>query len=138
MSEENKAVSRRFHEAIGKGNAPAVRAESAPDFVARFPGVPGSMDADGFEQVVNAFAVGFPDSRFNLDDEFAVGDRVVARWTWHGVHRGEFQSIPPTNRPVTVTGITILRLKDSKIVEHTVEFDQLGLLRQLGVVVPQP
>jgi hypothetical protein len=28
------------------------------------------------------FASGFPDSHFDFDDEFAVGDKVVTRWTW--------------------------------------------------------
>jgi predicted ester cyclase len=137
MSEENKAVSRRFHEAIGKGSTQTLQAEFAPNYVAHFPGVPGPLDAEGFNQLVNVFAAGFPGSHFDFEDEFAVGDKVVTRWTWHAVHRGEFQGIPPTGKPVTMTGISILRLTDGKVVENTVELDQLGLLQQLGVV-PAP
>jgi steroid delta-isomerase-like uncharacterized protein len=138
MSEENKAVSRRFHEAIGKGSAQAVQEELAPNFVAHFPGVPGPLDSEGFKQLVNVFGSGFPDSHFDLDDVFAVEDKVVTRWTYHAIHRGEFQGLPPTGKQVTMTGITILRIAGGKVVENTVELDQLGLLQQLGVVPPPP
>ena len=54
--------------------------------------------------------------------------------TGEGVHEGELFGIPPTNRPMKVTGITILRLEGGKIVERWVEVDMLGALQQLGVV----
>jgi predicted ester cyclase len=136
--EENKAVSRRFHEAIGKGSAQAVQEELAPNFVAHFPGVPGPLDAEGFKQLGNVFTSAFPDSHTHIDDEFAVGDKVVTRWTYRAVHSGEFQGLPPTGKQVAMTGITILHIAGGKIVEHWVEFGQLALLQQLGVVPPPP
>jgi len=136
-TEENKAVSRRFHEAIGKGSAQAVQEELAPNFVAHFPGVPGPLNTEGFKQLVNGFGSGFPESHFDIDDEFAVGDKVVTRWTYRAVHSGEFQGLAPTGKQVAMTGITILQIAGGKIVENSVELDQLGLLQQLGVV-PAP
>jgi predicted ester cyclase len=138
MSEENKAVSRRFHAAIGKGSAQAVQAELAGGYVAHFPGVPGPLDAAGFNQLVDVFGSAFPNSHFDLNDEFEVGDKVVTRWTYHAVHRGIFQGLAPTGKEVTMTGITILRLTGGKVVENTVELDQLGLLQQLGAIPPPP
>jgi hypothetical protein len=81
MSEENKAVSRRFHEAFDKGKqgAQAIQEELAPNFVAHFPGVPGPLDREGFKQLGNVFTSAFPDSHSHIDDEFAVGDKVVTR-----------------------------------------------------------
>jgi steroid delta-isomerase-like uncharacterized protein len=136
-TEENKAVSRRFHEAIAKGNTQALQKEFAPNYVAHFPGIPVPLNSEGFNQLINVFASGFPESHFDIDDEFAVGDKVVTRFTYHAVHSGEFQGIPPTGKQVAMTGITILRLAGGKIEENTVELDQLGLLQQLGVV-PTP
>jgi hypothetical protein len=72
----------------------------------------------------------------------AEGDRVVTRWTARGTHRGELMGIPPTGKPVTMTGITINRLEGGKVVEDWTVFDQLGLLQQLGAIpapgAPQP
>ena len=137
MSEENKAVSRRFHEAIGKGSAQAVQEEIAPNYVAHFPGIPGPLDSEGFKQLVNVFGSAFPESHFDIDDEFAAGDKVVTRWTYRAVHNGEFQGLPPTGRPVAMTGISILRFTNVKVVENEAELDQLGLLQQLGAI-PAP
>ena len=136
MSEENKAISRRFHAAIGKGSAQAVQAELAPNYVAHFPGIPGPLDPEGFKQLVNVFGLAFPESHFDIDDEFAAGDKVVTRWTYRAVHSGAFQGLPPTGKQVTMTGISILRINNGRVVENSVELDQLGLLQQLGVVPP--
>jgi len=136
-TEENTAVSRRFHAAIGKGSAQAVQAELAPNFVAHFPGIPGPLDTEGFKQLVNVFGSGFPESHFDIDDEFTAEDKVVTRWTYRAVHSGEFQGLAPTGKQVAMTGITILQIAGGKVVENSVELDQLGLLQQLGVV-PAP
>ena len=138
MSEENKAVSRRFHEAIAKGSTQALLAEFAPNYVAHFPGIPVPLDAAGFNQLVDVFHSGFPECHFDFDDVFAVGDKVVTRFTYRAVHSGVFQGLPPTGKQVAMTGITILQITGGKIVDNTVEMDQLGLLRQLGVVPPPP
>lgn len=137
MSEENKALSRRFHTAIGEGNTQALQGVFAPNYVAHFPGIPNPLDAEAFNQLVTAFSTGFPQSHFDVDDEFAVGDKVVTRWTWNAVHKGEFQGLPPTGKQVAMTGITILHIVGGMIVDNTVEMDQLGLLQQLGAI-PTP
>ncbi len=49
--------------------------------------------------------------------------------------------IPPTGRKIEVTEIHVYRLKSGKDIEHRVGRDDLGALRQLGVVadaVPAP
>ena len=137
-TEENKTVSRRFHEAFDKGNqgSQALYVELAPDFVAHFPGVPGPLDREGFTQLGNVFTSAFPQSQTTIEDEIAEGDKVISRWTYRAVHRGEFQGIPPSGKQVTMTGLTLLRIAGGKIVEHWVELDQLGLLQQLGVIPP--
>ena len=59
---------------------------------------------------------------------------VVQRWTFRGTHRGAFQGIPPTGNQVTLTGISIWRFDDGRIVESWHELDTLGLLQQLGAI----
>lgn len=52
----------------------------------------------------------------------------------HGTHQGELMGIPPTGKQVSVSMIIVYRITDSKIAEHWVVADQLGLMRQLGAV----
>lgn len=58
-------------------------------------------------------------------------------WTAHGTHHGDLMGVPLTHKQVTITGITLERLADGKIVEEWNIWDQLGLLQQLGAV-PAP
>ncbi len=53
----------------------------------------------------------------------AEGDRVVTRLTVRGTHQGDFQGIPPTGKPVTVSGINIDRIANGKIQESWAQFD---------------
>jgi predicted ester cyclase len=92
---------------------------------------------EGFKQFISAFRSAIPDLRITQDDVIAEGDKVVTRYTAHGTHQGELQGIPPTGKPVTVTGIETMQVSGGKIVEGWVEFDQLGMLQQLGVI-PAP
>jgi predicted ester cyclase len=71
---------------------------------------------------------------FTLEDEIAAGAKVVLRWTFRGRHTGAGAGVPPTSKEVVVTGINIFRIADGKIAELWVESDDLGELRQLGVI----
>ena len=62
---------------------------------------------------------------------------MAPRLVIRGTHHGTFNGIPPTGKLVTITAINILRIENDKIVEHWSEGDNLGMLKQLGVV-PTP
>jgi predicted SnoaL-like aldol condensation-catalyzing enzyme len=70
-------------------------------------------------------------------DLVAEGDKVAARRSYKGTHRGELLGIPPTGKPVQIGGISIFRLAGGKITEHWEQIDGLALMQQLGVV-PAP
>ena len=56
---------------------------------------------------------------------------------FRGTHLGELNGIAPTGRWVDCTGIVISRMEDGKIAEDWANFDDLGMMRQLGVI-PEP
>jgi predicted ester cyclase len=64
----------------------------------------------------------------------AEGDKVVIRWTTSGTHQGETEAFgPPTGNRMEVTGITIQRFEDGKIMEGWILADTLGQMQQLGM-----
>ena len=69
-----------------------------------------------------------------VDEVIAEGDTVAARWTVRGTHRGDFQGIAASGRGVTLSGITVHHLKDGRIRETWLSFDNMELLQQLGAV----
>jgi predicted ester cyclase len=79
----------------------------------------------------------FPHGRTTTDDLVAEGDQIVERFTFVGTQKGDFLGIPASGKQVHVTGMSIFRIADGKIVEHWGENDGMGLLMQLGML-PAP
>ena len=80
------------------------------------------------------FRAGFPDWHSDTGILVGEGDLVVEQFTASGTHRGEIFGVPPSDRAVSMTGINIWRLRDGRIVERWGRLDELGLMRQLGLV----
>jgi len=72
----------------------------------------------------------------------AEADAVAAFVSYRGTHTGPFMGHPPTGKAVQVTGMDIMRYHDGRVVELWSQFDDLGLLQQLGLITgpesPQP
>lgn len=135
----NKEVARRFFIEVWGGGSEAVAQELLADsYVGHMTGSPVALDRDGWLEFFRAFRVAFPDATFTIEDMIAEGDRVALRLTMRGTHRGAFNGIPPTGRTVQVTGVSIERVVEGRIVEGWVINDALGMLQQLGVIPPAP
>jgi steroid delta-isomerase-like uncharacterized protein len=135
VSEENKAIFRRYVEEVGNAGNLDLADEIFSDYVSHQPD--GSVLERGPEDVkrfMGEFRSAFPDFHVTIEDQIAEGDRVATRWTMRGTHEGEFRGIGPTGKQITVTGIGIFRFSDGKVVESWDNFDQLGMMQQLGVV----
>jgi steroid delta-isomerase-like uncharacterized protein len=131
-AEANKALVRRLvDEAQTEGKLEVVDELLADDFVDHtpLPGLPPTRD--GVRILFGALRAAFPDLRVTIDEQVAEGESVWTRKTFRGTHGGEFMGAPPSGRPVAFEVIDILRVRDGKIAEHRVVFDQLALREQL-------
>jgi steroid delta-isomerase-like uncharacterized protein len=136
-AEDTKALYRQFvEEVINRGNLAAAEDLVSPEFVdhAAPPGTTDYRRAALERQAMLRSA--FPDLRLAIEDQLAEGDKVVTRFTVRGTHQGAFMGLPPTGKPVAVTGIDITRWRGGKLAEHWVQLDTLGLLQQLGALPP--
>jgi steroid delta-isomerase-like uncharacterized protein len=134
-AEQNKALVRRLVEEVQSGhNLGLVNELLAADFVDHCvpPGLP--PDREGVKMQFAMFLQAFPDLHVVIHEQVAEGDRVVTRKTFHGTHQGDLLGIPPSGRPVAFDVIDILRVRDGRITDHWNLVDQLGLMRQIGVV----
>jgi predicted ester cyclase len=59
----------------------------------------------------------FPDINFTIEDVFGAADRVAVRWSATMTHTGDHLGTPATGKPVRITGITVVRIANNKIVE---------------------
>jgi steroid delta-isomerase-like uncharacterized protein len=133
--EENKAiVSRFFEELLSTDNFAVADEILSPDFCFYFAGNPAPMDLESYKNFLVARRAAFPDRRFVVEDMIAEGEKVSARFTMRGTHKGELRGIAPSGREVTMSGIDMICLSEGKMVEDRVEVDQLGMMQQLGVI----
>jgi steroid delta-isomerase-like uncharacterized protein len=139
MSTENKALVRRAFEAgWNTGNLDLFDETTAPEYVLHDPSVPEDVrGVEGVKRFASMYLQAFPDLRFTIEDQLAEGDKVVTRWTSSATHQGELMGIPATGNQTGVSGITISRVSEGKLVEDWNNWDTLGLMRQLGVI-PEP
>ncbi len=134
MSEQNQTLMRRgIEEVWNGGNFDVVDELIADDFVGHQPPLENHGPA-GVKRYFAMLREAFPDIHFTIEDQIAENDRVVTRWTARATHLGTYQGIPATGKPGIVTGITINRIANGKIVEGWTNLDSLGMLQQLGVI----
>jgi predicted ester cyclase len=72
-----------------------------------------------------------------IEDQIAEGDKVVTRWSTSAVHTGNLMGIPASGKPGMVSGITISRVAGGRIAEEWTNWDQVGMLQQIGAI-PTP
>ncbi len=140
MSEENKALARRYLEEVwDKGNVDLIDELFTTDFVRHGPpAVEGEVRGpEGFKGLVSTYHAGLPDFRVTIDDMIAEGDRVVSRWMVRGTHQGELMGNAPTGNQVTFTGYLFDRIAGSKIEEEWVDYDTLHVMQEIGAVPQQ-
>jgi predicted ester cyclase len=131
-----RSIVGRWFQRIDRGGVPDVDQYIAQGYSDHNPPpVPGL--ADGIKGVRQAFPVAlhaFGEFHHEIAASIAEGDKVASRVTGFGKHTGDFIGIPATGKQVTMSGISIHRVKDGKLAEHWAQVDGLSLLQQLGAI----
>jgi predicted ester cyclase len=131
----NKALVRRHIEEGFNQQNRAVLDETLADNYVDHTNPPGwPPGREGHRQILALYHAAFPDFRYTIEHEVAERDLVVVRGTYTGTHTGEFFGIAPTGVAITTTGMHLWRIANHQIAEHWCNNDDLGVMRQLGVV----
>ena len=136
-SDQNEKLAHRFHmDIFQEGKMDVADEILSPNFVNHFPGNPPEMQRgpDGMKRLAVALRTAFPDMQIIHDDVITQGDKVIIRWSMTGTQDGELFGVPPTGKSVSITGIDIFRVDAGKIVELWQNWDQMGMMQQLGVI----
>jgi steroid delta-isomerase-like uncharacterized protein len=116
-TEEHKVLVRRVYDAFATGGVDELDEVVASDFQDRDP-MPGQAPGlAGLKEAVSLFRLAFPDGQMIVDDLVAEGDKVVARVTMRGTHRGPYFGLEPSGQLVTAHGVEVYRIAEGKIVE---------------------
>jgi len=122
-------------EALNRGDASVANDVFASDAVVHINGSPDpNLSVDGFKQMVSGLLSAFPDLRFTIEDQIVASDKVATRWSAEGTNSGTFGPVPPTGRRVRINGLILDRVAAGKVVERWEQWDQMGMMQQLGLV----
>jgi len=93
---------------------------------------------EGFLDNINRFMQSFPDLRFDIRSIAETGDIVIVEAVFSGTNTGPMVgpqgTAPPTGRTVKLPFVDVWRIQSGRIIENRIYYDQLGFMRQLGLM----
>jgi steroid delta-isomerase-like uncharacterized protein len=133
LQEQNKAIARRaFEEILSAGRFELSEQLYAKDFVNHGIHRDASLEED--QAALKGWHQTFSDIAIAPEKLIAEGDLVTIYWIARGTNTGTGNGLPATGKKVELAGITIWRIADGKIKEEWSAFDQLSMMRQLGLL----
>lgn len=135
MSDNKNIVRRLFEEVWNKGHQQVADELFAPTYTHHDSSTPEvGRGPESEKKRATLYRNAFPDIRFTVEDLIAEGETVTARWSCHGTHKGDLNGIAPTGKQFTISGISVARFANAKMIEGWVNWDALGMMQQLGIV----
>lgn len=133
MSEaNNKLLARRLlEEVVNTGDVHRLAEFLAPDYVVRHAEVIG---IEGAHQHISTFHHCYSDLQVTVEGQVAEDDIVVTWFTMRGTHRGEWGGIKPTNKMLTLRGVSVQKFRDGRIVERWGGVNTLEALLEIGAI----
>ena len=138
MSDQNKALARRFLDVFNSGDLDVLDEVMADDAIDHDTYNPFRGEGrEGARKTIAMYREAFPDLVMTVDAQIAEGDMVATRWHAEGTHQGELMGRAPTGNKATTHGIAFDRIEDGMIAEGWVQWDALHLMQVVGAVPDQ-
>lgn len=95
------------------------------------PGVDDATGTSHLKELAKNLVSAFPDVKLTVEEVVREGDKIAARVSLEGTHKGEFAGIKPTGRKVKVANFAVYRVRGDKIAEVWSLVDLAQLRAQL-------
>ncbi len=138
MYEQEKLVATRFFDEVWNQGKLEVLPELTSECIIHDPLLGEIQGRQGEEMFITGFRTGFPDLKFTVHTMVAEAPYVSVRWTVEGTHTGPMLGIQPTGQHDTMTGMSLLRFENGKIVETWIARDDLKMFQRLGLAQALP
>jgi steroid delta-isomerase-like uncharacterized protein len=132
--EQNIAATEKMGEAVNHDRLSELNQVFARSVKDHDPAPDQGPGPEGFVKFFTGFRNAFPDLKIEVEQMVADEENVAIAYTVTGTQDGNFQGIPPTHKKIKVRGVQIARFEAGRIVERWGSSDELGILKQIGVV----
>jgi predicted ester cyclase len=135
MGKQAKATAVKFLKEQDRLRGGPAKELCADGYTAHLASLP-PMDLEGHRGFAAAFYAAFPDLEHRISEVIAEGDRVAVRFQITGTNTESFMGNPATGRPIEVDALALMTVESGKVTELHGQFDQMGVLQQIGAVPP--
>jgi steroid delta-isomerase-like uncharacterized protein len=133
LQDQNKSTAKRaFEEILSHGRYELTEQLYARDFINH--GIHSNSSLEEDQAALKGWHAAFPDVVIVPEKLIAEDDLVTIYWIARGINTGTGNGLPATGKKAELAGITIWRIVDGKIKEEWSAFDQLSMMRQLGLL----
>jgi len=121
------------------GDMAIVEEVYSPDLVYHQVGIDEDFTGlDAFKEYVTRIRSSWSDFNVVYDTIVYTRGWTIAQWTLSGTNTGPFNEQPPTGKPMTLSGTSIYHIKDGKVIEEWIYYNQSAVLGQLGYTFTPP
>lgn len=90
-----------------------------------------------FQNLTRNILIPFADLHMTVEEIVEGKEAVVVRQHIEAMHVGEFLGVPATGRRVSWIAVTMVKVKDGRVIENYTLLDLWGIYRQLTAPSPQ-
>lgn len=138
INAQDEERTRRVLEVWNTGNLELVDEVYSPDYVRHYVDIyEDIVGIDAYKEWVTSTRTTFPDFNVTIHETIKSGDTFASRYTLTGTNTGP-GNFPPTGKKIKVSGATIIKVAEGKIVEEWLYFNQAAMLTQLGFTITPP
>jgi len=139
MASAPESLVRSFVAALNAHDPDRAVRQLAPDYrgvdISRSTTVVGRAEA---QEDLRAVQSAFSDLSMEIQTCVADGSQASVLWTLSGHHGGACLHIPPTHRPVTLSGMALVTAPDTHITQCVYQWDLAGFLRSVKLLPDLP
>ncbi|MFE3038328.1 ester cyclase [Streptomyces canus] len=136
---EAREVMDRLTEAVTHPDLKAIAELYADDAVAVTPDEGEIRGRDNIVEYWRQMTETVPDGTFETLHEYESGDTAIDEGIFSGRNTGPIQlptgeTLPATQKEIRIRGVDIATVKDGRIVDYRLYFDEMEFLGQLGLL----
>lgn len=120
---------------LNRGDVSSADEAFAPNCIIHMAGAPEpNLPVAAFKELITGLLTAFPNFNVIVQDQMVSGDKVAFRWIATGTHDGPLGETQPTGKEVQFEGLIFDHVSGGQVIERWEQWDQMGMLQQLGLV----
>jgi hypothetical protein len=134
IDKDIKMYAQVWDDVINKGQIDKINSTHFDTNVTGISSPENIVGIENFKAFYQNYLTGFSEVTFTIKNIFGQGDNIVKHWQFKGKHTGEFFGIPATGKNVNIEGVTLVKMKNGKILQEQDFMDNTLFMQQLGLV----